>query len=115
MDAETNDASRIMQIKTIDSLIRFQPFPVLLAGDLNSQAGSEVINLLDQHYQRSCVNNCGYTIPSDKPTETIDFIAYRKSDSFQVLNHSVLQEPYPSDHLPVIADLKISFKKKRSK
>ncbi|SMO72195.1 endonuclease/exonuclease/phosphatase family protein [Solitalea koreensis] len=115
LDAEKDHASRMLQIKTIDSLISHSPFPLVLAGDLNSETGSPVIQVLDQNFQRSCLNDCGYTIPSDKPTETIDFIAYRKSDSCHVISHRVLQEPYPSDHLPVMAELSIAFKKANAK
>jgi len=113
LDAEAKDDSRMMQIKAIDSLLMPQPIPLLLAGDLNSEAGSPVIEILDQHFNRSCLNNCAFTIPSDKPVQTIDYIAFRNTDAFKVIDHRVLQEPYPSDHLPVIAELSLSMKKKQ--
>ena len=110
MDAETGDASRLLQMKAIDSLINLQTYPAVLTGDLNYEPGSTVINLLDQQFKRSCMNNCSYSFPSDKPKKTIDFITYRKSDSFRFIRHRVLQEPYPSDHLPVLAELQLSLK-----
>lgn len=114
MDSEKDDSSRMLQIKAIDSLLRPQPLPLLLAGDLNSIPGSAVINFLDQNYTRTCLDNCSYSCPSDKPDQAIDFVVFRKTDSFRIINHQVLNEAYPSDHLPVITDLQISFKRKDS-
>jgi endonuclease/exonuclease/phosphatase family metal-dependent hydrolase len=113
LDAVTDNSSRLMQIKTIDSIISLQTCAVVLAGDLNSEPGTDVINQLDQHFRRSCMDNCPHTFPSDNPNKTIDFIAHRKSDPLHFTRHRVLQEPYPSDHLPIMADLKFSTKKKR--
>lgn len=115
LDAEVDDANRMLQIKAIDSILNFQPFPTVLAGDLNSEAGGLVINALDQHFTRSCLDNCPFTIPSGNPKQTIDFIAYRKPGPYKFTRHRVLQEPYPSDHLPVVAELMMTFKGTNSK
>ncbi|WP_350340251.1 hypothetical protein [Paraflavitalea speifideaquila] len=80
---------------------------VILAGDLNATAGGAVISTLDRHFTRTCVQDCGFTIPVENPSETIDFIAYRPSAGFTVLSHKVIDEKYASDHLPVMAILRL--------
>jgi endonuclease/exonuclease/phosphatase family metal-dependent hydrolase len=115
LDAEADDASRIMQIKFIDSVLGLQRVPVVLAGDFNSEVGSPVIQYLDQNFLRTCLKGCDFTFPSDKPVKTIDYIALHKSNSWQVVQHRVLPESFPSDHLSILADVKIRVNKARFK
>ncbi len=107
LDAQRNDTNRVLQINAITGILQQETNPVILAGDLNAAAGGAVINTLDQHFTRTCIQNCGFTIPQVNPTKTIDFIAYKPSNSFTVLSHTVIDEQYASDHLPVIATLKL--------
>lgn len=107
LDAQRNDSSRILQIDAINELLAAETLPVVIAGDFNATPGSEVINRLDSHFTRSCLTNCGFTIPEKNPTKTIDFIAYKPATAFEVTDHRVIDEPYASDHLPVKAILKI--------
>lgn len=112
LDAEEEDDSRLMQIASIDSILSKQKDPVLLAGDLNSEPKSAVIQTLDAKYNRTCLSSCSNSFPNIKPNKLIDYIAYRKQDPFVTISHQVLDEPYPSDHLPVLAVLQFKVKKK---
>ncbi|AXY78593.1 endonuclease [Paraflavitalea soli] len=107
LDAQRNDTNRVLQINAITGILQQETNPVVLAGDLNATPGGAVINTLDQHFTRTCTQNCGFTIPQVNPTKTIDFIAYKPSTNFTVLSHTVIDEQYASDHLPVIVTLKI--------
>lgn len=107
MDAQRNDTNRLLQINAITDILQKETNPVILAGDLNAAPGGAVINILDQHFTRTCTEGCGFTIPQIKPTKTIDFIAYKPSNSFAVQSHTVIDEQYASDHLPIIATLKL--------
>ena len=104
LDAQRGDTNRIMQINKIVEILAAEKLPVVLAGDLNAQPGSTVINQLDRHFTRTCVTNCGFTIPEINPNKTIDFIACSNKD-WKVISHQVIAEPYASDHLPVFATL----------
>jgi len=115
LDAETSDDSRMIQIKVIDSILSVQRVPVLLAGDLNSEPTSPVIKYLDRNFVRSCVNNCDLTFPSDLPVKTIDYIACGKSTSCKIISQGALPESYPSDHLPILADLHMTINSKPTK
>ena len=104
-----------MQIQFIDSVLGLQRVPVILAGDFNSEVGSPVIQYLDRNFVRTCLKECDFTFPSDKPIKTIDYIALHKSNSWQVVQHRVLPEFFPSDHLAILADVKIGSKKAKLK
>lgn len=95
--------NRILQINAIRSFVKKYPDPVILAGDLNAVAGSNVINTLDQFMQRTC-DQCLFTIPVDKPDRAIDFIAFTP-DRFKVEKHEVINGVHASDHLPVYVNL----------
>ncbi len=104
LDAQRGDTNRLVQIKEVTDILKDQPYPVILAGDLNAPEGSAVIDILDQHFTRSC-KDCGFTIPVENPRRCIDFISFTPG-KFEVEKHQVIQEKYASDHLPVNAVLR---------
>ena len=96
-----------MQVKTIDSIVSLLHVPVVLAGDLNSEPTNLAISILEQNFRRTCTDSCDYTFPSDHPRKTIDYVAVHKSNPFYLLQHKVLPEAFPSDHLPVMAEINL--------
>jgi endonuclease/exonuclease/phosphatase family metal-dependent hydrolase len=109
LDAGEEDEIRLLQVKTIGEIQKGIKYPLILAGDLNAEAGGPVISYIDTIFKRSCTSNCPLTIPNDKPVSTIDYVAYRKTDPFKVVSHKVLNETYASDHLPLVAELEIKW------
>ncbi len=107
LDAQRNDSNRIVQMREVTDILSKQPYPVIVAGDMNASAGGPVINQLDAHFSRTC-NDCAPTIPVINPRRCIDFIAFTKG-KFTVLSHEVIKETYASDHLPVKAVLQPQF------
>lgn len=105
LDAQRGDTNRSVQIREVAAILGKQPYPVIVAGDLNAPEGSSVINTLDQHFQRSCTN-CAFTIPVENPRRCIDFVAFTPA-KFETVSHTVIQEKYASDHLPVNAVLRL--------
>jgi endonuclease/exonuclease/phosphatase family metal-dependent hydrolase len=106
----SNRENRMLQMQTIADISSNSGIPCIIAGDFNDTAGSGTIQLLDQEFTRTC-QACAFTIPVEKPDKTIDFIAFRPKEMFQVEKHQVIDEKYASDHLPVVARLK--YKKGR--
>jgi len=82
--------------------------PLILAGDLNTVSGQSTIQYLDNHFQRSCLEDCPPTIPQINPTKEIDFVMFRPADSFKLISHDVIDEQYASDHLPVLVTLLVA-------
>lgn len=96
------DESRLMQVEAIKNELGKTALPVILCGDLNCSVGSEPIKLLLQEFRNSCTENCGFTIPANKPYRNIDFIVSRNV-AWPVSDYHVVDEEYASDHRPVAA------------
>ncbi len=107
LDAQSADTNRVLQVNRIVEILQQEQLPVIIGGDFNAVPGTRVINALDAAFTRTCVTNCGFTIPVINPNKTIDFIAFRPSNKFKVVEHKVIDEKYASDHLPVLAVLQV--------
>lgn len=100
-------ANKVLHSAELNRIFKNRRFPVILAGDFNSTPDSEVIKELDGQFTRTCTEHCGFTIPEVNPTRTIDYIMFNKTAKIEVLSHKVIAEPYASDHLPVLAELRL--------
>lgn len=105
-DAQRPEENRILQAAAINRLIAKETLPLILAGDLNADPGSESIRIFDSNFTRTC-SDCGFTIPVINPRKTIDHIGFKTGNPFKVVSHEVIPERYASDHLPVIAVLEL--------
>jgi len=106
LDAQKADTNRLLQIKKIAEILQDEKLPVIIAGDFNSTPSGMVINILDKNFTRTC-SDCEFTIPVNNPNKTIDIIAFKPSYKFIVTEHKVIDEKYASDHLPVMAVIKL--------
>jgi endonuclease/exonuclease/phosphatase family metal-dependent hydrolase len=99
--------NRMLQVQKIQDLFKEEKLPIVLSGDFNATPGSEPINFMDQFFKRSCADNCAFTDPAVNPEKAIDFIMFTPS-KFKVKSHQVITKTYASDHLPVLAELKLN-------
>lgn len=107
LDAQSSNVNRLMQIREITKIAGETAGPLIIAGDFNAREGSEVINILDENFTRTC-KKCQNTLPEINE-KAIDFIGFRPRKNFKVLSHQVIQEHYASDHLPVVSVLKLKI------
>lgn len=103
LDAQRQDTNRFLQINKIVEVLQLEKLPVVMAGDFNAVPSTPVIKKLDEFFTRTCITNCGFTVPVINPSKTIDFIAVKPGAVFNVIEHQVIDEKYASDHLPVKA------------
>lgn len=96
-----NAENRAIQVKEIIRAEMLDSLPFILGGDFNDTVGSKAIELLDERFQRSCIQ-CAATIPSDYSVETIDYIAFDRKHPMKIKTHGVVEETYASDHRPVV-------------
>lgn len=101
-----NGGNRDQQVKRITEIALQDNVPIIVAGDFNATPESSSIAALDKVFTRTCLHDCAPTIPVDKPTRAIDFIAFTTGSPFQVVSQEVIPERYASDHLPVVATLR---------
>ena len=92
----------MLQVAEINKVLAARKGTVILAGDFNLTADNPAMAVLEQHFTRSCRENCAPTIPEVNPTKEIDFIFLKKQSPLKVLSHQVLENIYASDHLPVV-------------
>lgn len=103
---DLKEQNRMLQANAITELLNTYTEPVILGGDFNAKPGSDVINHFDKYLKRSSVEGkAAYTIPEKNPNREIDFIMYKPAHAFSPLEHQVIDEPYASDHLPVLVEL----------
>jgi len=79
----------------------------ILAGDFNSEPGSEVMQQVTRVWSNVEKPADRMTFSSTAPTREIDFVLVRPRERFQVLSMEVLDEPLVSDHRPVLAVLRV--------
>lgn len=106
LDAQRSEENRILQAKELNRLTAKETLPLILAGDLNADPGSESIRIFDSNFTRTC-SDCSFTIPAINPGKTIDHIGFKTGNPFKVVSHEVVPERYASDHLPVVAVLQL--------
>ncbi|MDR3309059.1 MAG: endonuclease/exonuclease/phosphatase family protein [Tannerella sp.] len=95
------DEDRLLSIDIIKNESSKAVKPFILAGDLNSNPDSEVINRLNDGF--TTLNNPLIpTFPSDRPRHCIDYIAVARHVPFTLIANSVVVESVASDHRPVI-------------
>lgn len=81
--------------------------PLIIAGDFNATEGSDVVNILDEKFIRTC-QQCKTALPDSKE-KVIDFIAFRTRENFAVVSHQSIPEQYASDHFPIVSVLRPIF------
>jgi endonuclease/exonuclease/phosphatase family metal-dependent hydrolase len=102
----SNAAVRDEQATRINKIAAGKKLPFVLAGDLNCKPESASYQILLQKFTPSCTD-CGFTIPVEHPNRVIDHILWTNTKRFRVATSKVINEPYPSDHLPVVAEVLI--------
>ena len=99
---DLKDEHRLLQVTAISKILGNRKQPVILAGDFNFQASNPAMQIMEQHFTRSCTENCAPTIPDVNPSSEIDFVFLKKGSKLKVTSHQVLNDLHASDHLPVV-------------
>lgn len=98
------EANRVAQAKEINRLFPVQDGPpCLLAGDLNAYAASETMTEFGKQWKD--------TLPD---LSTVDYVLVRKSDPWQVIETTVIDDLAASDHRPVLVVLEWNVTNKKA-
>ena len=97
---------RYSQAARLIEIFKDEKSPVILAGDFNSRPDSDVMALVGEAWHIPDKGEDHFTFPSDAPDREIDYIVYRPSDRFEVVEHRVVDEPVASDHRPLLLELR---------
>jgi endonuclease/exonuclease/phosphatase family metal-dependent hydrolase len=106
------EENRLAQTRRIIEVLTSIPNPVILAGDFNFTPGSKEYELFEKGFNDLAVEfeNPAPTYSSKKPEDRIDFIWLSKKSQYILSDYSVINIDY-SDHLPVLAKIRLVIRK----
>ncbi|MDR2233461.1 MAG: endonuclease/exonuclease/phosphatase family protein [Tannerella sp.] len=98
---------RVASIPIINQAVKDYDKPVFLAGDLNAVPASQELGDLQDNWL--ILNDTAkYTIPSNQPRRTIDYIlGYTPKGYTYSVWRTFVPDTQASDHLPVVADIRL--------
>lgn len=96
---------RVAQAQFLNQLSKDINKPLFIGGDYNATPDSPEMMELKKEFNLSCMGPCPFTIPVNKPTKAIDFVAFNAlaKQAFTLVSGVAMSGQYASDHLPVIA------------
>ena len=100
---------RAAEAVAINKLFAYDEIPTILAGDMNATPDALPIKTLAKQWTNATDSPPAPSAPAPNTRSRIDYIFYRPSTSFQLMNAQVVDEKVASDHRPVLAKLRIKF------
>lgn len=108
LDHLRNESDRVSQAKKINLAFKDNPFPTILAGDLNAQPGSTPINILEEEWIATYDKESpAPTFSSANPKIKIDYVMYAPSSRWRVLETKVIADSVASDHCAYLVTLEL--------
>lgn len=105
------EEDRMASVEIIKDCLGRSKKPFFLAGDLNSEPSSRLIQLLCEDFSL-LTDSTICTFPAPDPTVTIDYIMVNKNAvGVEKISSAVLDEPIASDHRPVLVTIKLPNRK----
>jgi len=109
-DHTRDETDRIAQARKVNEVFNTNPYPSLLAGDLNAQPGSNTINILEEVWQGTYdKDNPAPTFTSDQPEKKIDYVMFYPKNSWKVISTEVICDPIASDHCGYLVTLELVY------
>lgn len=102
-----NETFRAQQFDELNRLFGDAKHPVVLAGDLNAEPGSQPLVKLAEKWQVAQQAPELITFPADRPTKQLDYVLFSPQDAFEVVSAEVIEEPLASDHRPLLVVLRL--------
>lgn len=108
LDHLDNETNRIKQAKHINKVFSSNPYPTILAGDLNAEPETETMNIIEGLWTASYKkDNPQSTFPSDNPSKKIDYILFYPKNRWKILKTEVIQDSIASDHCAYLVTLEL--------
>lgn len=106
LDHTKDETDRINQANQLNSIFTKNEIPTILAGDLNAAPESKTMKILFKNWQPSITENIP-TAPAIDAKVKIDYILFRPTNRWRVLEKKVIDEKVASDHKPVLSVLEL--------
>lgn len=106
LDQGLSLGNRVAQANELnDRLVSGDGLPSILAGDMNSGAESEVVQILDAQWTNVSPTDSPSISRSGRPIFRVDYVMVRPSGDWRIVESRVVDAPVASDHRPVLAVL----------
>lgn len=107
LDHIANENRELQSREILKSLKSYQKYPIVLGGDFNMNQSNDVWNTLKLIFNVPCTM-CPPTHSATNPTTSIDYLVLNTvaKSEFSVKSYNTYTEPYASDHLPVVMEIK---------
>jgi endonuclease/exonuclease/phosphatase family metal-dependent hydrolase len=103
LDQTRDPENRIAQAKYLnDVLARSDGRASILAGDMNSRPGTEVMDLLETRWTNPLVLDPSPISPSGRPRMRVDCVLFRPAATWRVVESRIIDETVASDHRPLL-------------
>lgn len=107
LDHRAGDRERLASAKVINALVATSTSQLaVLAGDLNDLPDSKTLREFGTMWARANERVLP-TVPVNQPTKQIDFILFRPTERWRVIEVRVLDEAVASDHRAIFAVLEV--------
>lgn len=106
LDHLSDETNRIYQANELKTIVEGIDGNLILGGDFNATPASQTMSVIKGFMTLGC-KSCSPTYPSNNPARTIDYIMYKPFNNFILQNYMVIDEPYASDHCPVISIIRV--------
>lgn len=108
LDHLRNEANRLMQVKEINQVFSSNPYPTILAGDLNAEPESKPMKMLEEVWTAAYrQDTLSYTYPSKNPVKKIDYVLFSPANRWRVLETRSIEDPIASDHCAYLVTLEL--------
>jgi len=120
LDYRGDDSERILNVREIFEIMdNYLGLPIIIAGDFNDVPENRVHLRMKQKFidvWEYLNGELGFTYPAENPTKRIDYIFIKKPseqrDEVRLIPTKIsILKSAASDHVPVIADFEISYKR----
>ncbi|HLR37624.1 MAG TPA: endonuclease/exonuclease/phosphatase family protein [Chitinophagaceae bacterium] len=111
LDHTGDEQYRILQANAIvNDILPNLKYPLIMAGDWNATPKSEPISILTETLTPGCYGDgCPLTFPYDFPSRTLDYVMYMPKHKFVFLDYQSVSGITASDHLPVVAKIRLNL------
>jgi endonuclease/exonuclease/phosphatase family metal-dependent hydrolase len=108
LDSGRDLVNRMAQADELNSvLVHDDGVPAILAGDLNSQLQTQVLQILETSWSNVSPEDPPPAVPTGRPGR-VDHVLVRPFNGWKVVEASVVDAPIASDHRPVLVVLQWS-------
>ena len=107
LDHTSGENDRSQQTAKLRELFSSGPKLAIVAGDLNAVSSRAEMQTMLEKWTDVDATKQSPTIPAAKPNAKIDYILLPQAGPWEVVSTEVLNEPIASDHLPLVATIRL--------